>query len=111
MKQNINITSQYETLKEIAKYNAISAKNIYKVIKNLGTKPPLPTDLPVGIAHRQLTSINIDKMLNSNIMNMWIENGGNFRWGIEVDIYSIKEKMRKFMHGCKSKEKDILSYF
>ncbi len=60
---------------------------------------------------RQLTSMDIDKILNSNVMNMWIENGSDFRWGMEVDIYSVKDKMREFMKGCQVKKEDVLSYF
>ena len=60
---------------------------------------------------RELSSTDIDRILNSNIMNIWIEDGGDFRWGIEVDIYPVKGKMREFMKGCQVKEKDVLSYF
>ena len=60
---------------------------------------------------RELSSTDIDRILTSNIMNIWIEDGGDFRWGIKVDIYPVKGKMREFMSTCKTKEEDVLSYF
>jgi hypothetical protein len=43
---------------------------------------------------------------------MWTENGSDFRWGIEVDIYPVKDKIREFMSGCEVLSlEDILSYF
>ena len=59
---------------------------------------------------RKLSSVDTNRILNSNVMNMWTENGSDFRWGIEIDIYPVKEKMREFMNSCKVSE-DVLSYF
>ena len=60
--------------------------------------------------YRKLSGADIDRILNSNKMNIWTENGSDFRWGIEIDIYPVKEKMREFMNSCKVSE-DVLSYF
>ena len=49
---------------------------------------------------RKLSGIDIDRILNSDVMNMWIENGSEFRWGIEVDIYPVKEQIREFTRSC-----------
>ncbi len=56
---------------------------------------------------RKLSDMDIQKILNSNVMNMWTEDGGNFRWGLELDIYPVKEKMREFLTGCGTPELDM----
>jgi hypothetical protein len=63
---------------------------------------------------RKLYANDINRILHSNVMNMWIENGGIVRWGIQVDIYPVKEKMRKFLRSCSVPVMDVdttLSYF
>jgi len=60
---------------------------------------------------RELSSTNIDSVLNSNVIGMWTENGSDFRWGIEIDIHPVKENIRAFMSTCKVSQEDVLSYF
>ena len=63
---------------------------------------------------RQLSDEDIQQILNSNVMSMWSEDGSNFRWGLEVDIYPVKGKMEKFMKSCNVSDMDLdttLSYF
>jgi len=52
-----HIISPNKTLMKIAKENGTSAKSIYDKIKKLGKKPLLPTNIPVGLAHRTLESL------------------------------------------------------
>ncbi len=49
---------------------------------------------------RKLYGEDINRILRSNVMNMWIENGGVMRWGLQVDTYPVKEKMTKFLRSC-----------
>ncbi len=56
-KEHIEITSDRQSLKQIASINGISAKDLYTHIKRLGRNPSLPTDLPVGIAHKSLATL------------------------------------------------------
>jgi len=67
-KDKIEFTSNKETLKEIAKKNNKSPKEIYNIIKQT-KKYNLPSDLPIGIAHKTLQDlqkeygINLDKFI------------------------------------------------
>jgi len=63
---NKHMISADETLKKIAKQNGISAKNIYESIKKLGKKPPLPTNIPVGIAHKSLVELSEKYTIDTN---------------------------------------------
>ena len=49
---------------------------------------------------RKLYGEDISRILHSNVMNIWIENGGVMRWGLQIDTYPIKEKMTKFVKSC-----------
>jgi len=63
---------------------------------------------------RKLYGNDINRILHSNVMNMWIEEGGTMRWGLQVDIYPVKDKMEKFLRSCTVPNLDIdttLSYF
>ena len=63
---------------------------------------------------RKLYSNDINRILHSKVLNMWIEEGGTMRWGLQVDIYPIKEKMTKFLRSCTVPNMDMdttLSYF
>jgi hypothetical protein len=50
--KNIHVASLKTTLKEIASANAISPRDIFDIIKETNTRFGLPTDIPVGIAHK-----------------------------------------------------------
>ncbi len=56
---------------------------------------------------RKLYSTDIDRILHSNIMNMWIEDGGTMRWGLQVDIYPVKEKIENFLRACEVPGMDL----
>lgn len=49
---------------------------------------------------RKLYGEDINRILHSNVMNMWIEEGGVMRWGLQMDIYPVKEKMANFLKSC-----------
>ncbi len=49
---HITVPSPKTTLKEIASANGISPRDIYNIIKEPDTRFRLPTDIPVGIAHK-----------------------------------------------------------
>jgi len=92
-KKNININSQYETLKEIAKYNNISAKNIYEMIKILGKKPQLPTDLPVGIAHKSIVQLSYMYELDISKIIKHLKS-----YDIDIDMNISFKKITKIYH-------------
>ena len=68
-KENIQIDSSKEILKSIALKNNISPKDIFLIIKTDSTKFELPTDIPIGIAHKSLKrlsneyKIDLDKFI------------------------------------------------
>jgi len=52
--KGIHFKSTLQTLKDIADINDISPKEIFLTIKTPQTRYPLPSDIPVGIAHKSL---------------------------------------------------------
>jgi biotin operon repressor len=56
-KNGININSKKDTLKKIAMQNDISPKKIFSIIKPLSKKQNLPSELPIGIAHKSLEKL------------------------------------------------------
>jgi hypothetical protein len=68
-KKGIKYNSVMQTLKSIAKTNNISPKDIYLTIKSKTTKFDLPSDIPIGIAHKTLKrlsneyNMNLDKFI------------------------------------------------
>jgi len=67
--QGITLHSRLATLKSIAATNHTSPKAIFQLIKTPQTRYPLPSDIPVGIAHKSLQQladeyhINLDAFL------------------------------------------------
>ena len=65
---NIVVKSKKDTIKEIAIYNDTSPKALYRLIKNPKFQPPLPPEIPIGIAHKSFDQllheyqIDIDKL-------------------------------------------------
>ncbi len=68
-KKGVKYNSTKETLKSIALANSITPKDIYLYIKSETTKFDLPSDIPIGIAHKTLKrlsneyNMNLDKFL------------------------------------------------
>ncbi len=68
-KNGITIRNDKEILKKIADKNGVSPKEIFEMIKNDSTKFDLPTDIPIGIAHKSLErlareyKIDLDKFI------------------------------------------------
>jgi hypothetical protein len=62
--RGIRVLSRQETLKKIAKVNAISPKEIYIMIKDKETKFRLPTGIPVGIAHKSLKRLSQEYVMD-----------------------------------------------
>ena len=66
---------------------------------------------------RELFASQAGRVVNSNILNIWTENGGEMRWGLEIDLYPVKDKIRDFVQGCNPKSindienSDTLSLF
>ncbi len=56
-RKNIKVSSSGQILKDIAKNNDISPKDIFSIIKTDTTKFDLPSDIPIGIAHKSLTKL------------------------------------------------------
>ncbi len=54
----IKIDSTKDTLKAIASGNRISPKKIFSIIKNHSTKVDLPSEIPIGIAHKSLRELS-----------------------------------------------------
>jgi DNA-binding CsgD family transcriptional regulator len=57
-KVDVYIASDKSTLKEIAKVNNISPKNIYLIIRNNKIKLKLPNEIPIGIAHKSIDRLS-----------------------------------------------------
>ena len=55
-----------ETLKKIALNNGLSPQKLSKMILPKGTKVTLPSDLPVGLAHKTLENIEEEYRVNIN---------------------------------------------
>lgn len=49
---------------------------------------------------RKLNNQQVERLLNSNVVNIWTENGGEMRWGFDMDIASVKVKIHDFVQGC-----------
>jgi hypothetical protein len=64
-KHNIKF-NQKQTLKLIAQNNITSPKKIYNIIKNNNTKYILPSELPIGIAHKNLIKLKEEYDINLN---------------------------------------------
>ena len=68
-KSNIKVNSDKQSLKDIANANNKSPKEIYDIIKE-SNRYNLPSDLPIGIAHKSIEELNkeygvdIDKFIN-----------------------------------------------
>ena len=64
---------------------------------------------------RTLYDTDIDRLLNANIMDLWVEkNASVMRWGIGIELHGVKSKMETFMKGCSQPKIDLdttLSYF
>jgi len=58
--KKIVINSDKELLKEIAKENDISSKEIFNIIKNPNSRVPLPSEIPIGIAHKSLKRLSTE---------------------------------------------------
>jgi hypothetical protein len=58
--QNITVNSDKELLKTIAKDNEISPKEIFNIIKTQEQKVTLPTEIPIGIAHKSLMRLSLE---------------------------------------------------
>jgi hypothetical protein len=56
--KNIVVDSDRELLKEIAKRNAISSKAIFNIIRDENDRVTLPTEIPIGIAHKSLKRLS-----------------------------------------------------
>jgi hypothetical protein len=56
--QNISIESDKSLLKKIAKQNGISSKEIFNIIRNKESRVSLPTEIPIGIAHKSLERLS-----------------------------------------------------
>jgi len=63
--KNIKIASTKETLKSIAKTNDISPKDIFLIIKAKTTKFELPSDIPIGIAHKSLKRLSLEYKIDT----------------------------------------------
>jgi hypothetical protein len=56
--ENITIKSDKVLLKKIAQNNDISSKDIFNIIKNTNSRVALPTEIPIGIAHKSLNRLS-----------------------------------------------------
>jgi hypothetical protein len=62
----IKVKSPKRTLKEIAKSNHLSPKDLFIMIKDKEMRLSLPTHIPVGIAHKSLTRLAQEYDINLN---------------------------------------------
>ncbi len=53
---------------------------------------------------RTLDRKAVNKILHSNIMNIWTENNSYIRWGIEIDLYPIKKQLKEYIDTCKARQ-------
>ena len=64
--KNIKITSDKESLKEIASENNTSPKKLYEIIKIKGNRLQLPSDIPIGIAHKSIKRLSSEYQMDIN---------------------------------------------
>lgn len=91
----VKIESDKETLKTIALKNSISPKAIYEIIKDKSTKFELPTDIPIGIAHKSLERLGKEYRID---LDKFVEHLKEY--GIKVDKKDTFKKiaMRNSLH-------------
>jgi hypothetical protein len=63
---NIKITSSKNTLKQIAQINDTTPKNLFAIIKTKFTRFHLPSQIPVGIAHKTIQELSNSYFINTN---------------------------------------------
>jgi len=62
--KKIVVESEKELLKQIAKDNGISSKDIFNIIRNRDSRVTLPTEIPIGIAHKSLKRLSTEYKIN-----------------------------------------------
>ena len=50
--------------------------------------------------YRSPTTSDLLKLLKSNQLGIWTENGGPMRWGATIDLLPAREKMIYFTKNC-----------
>jgi hypothetical protein len=63
---NIKIISSKDTLKSIAKINNTTPKHLFSIIKTKSTKFYLPSQIPVGIAHKTIQELSKNYFVDIN---------------------------------------------
>jgi hypothetical protein len=64
---NVVVVSEKALLKTIAKQNGISSKDIFNIIKNKDSRVALPTEIPIGIAHKSLKRLATEYKINLDV--------------------------------------------
>lgn len=59
-----------------------------------------PAQSAIWVQLDPLTAENRRAILRSDILNIWLENGGPFRRGAEMDITQVKAKIEDFFNNC-----------
>ena len=62
--KQITVKSDKQSLKEIASLNNSSPKDIYNLIRNSEVKLPLPSEIPIGIAHKSIKRLSSEYQLD-----------------------------------------------
>jgi hypothetical protein len=91
--QKILITSNKETLKHIASNNQTSPKKLYEIIRNKEIKMPLPSELPIGIAHKSILRLNSEYQMD---MDKFIKHLAYY--GIEITPSKTFKRISKEQH-------------
>ncbi|MCF6346322.1 MAG: hypothetical protein L3J00_07625 [Thiomicrorhabdus sp.] len=50
--------------------------------------------------HREPESTELTKIIETDVLGIWTENGSNFRWGAVIDLQTVRVKIRDFAKNC-----------
>ena len=89
-KNNITITSDRLSMKKLAQRNNTSPKKIFTLIRNKNIKLSLPSEIPIGIAHKSIERLSKEYQIDIDTFLKHLKS-----YDIEIDI---KSKFKKIAH-------------
>jgi hypothetical protein len=87
---SFKIDSTKKTLKEISLENHTTPKKIYNLIRNFHTKFNLPTNIPIGIAHKSLKQLSKEYKIDTQKIISHLK-----KYNIKADINTPFKKISK----------------
>lgn len=71
--QQIKIASDHMTLKSIANINHTTPQALYELIRNPLFRPPLPSDIPIGIAKKSFEELTQTYQINQEKLSLYLK--------------------------------------